>query len=132
MRRMLASVAWMGAGAGLVAAALFLRISFVGGSSMEPTLVRGDVCLVARWLEPQVGDVVLFALPGHGPVLHRVERRLERGVLRTRGDANARVDREPVAPTYIRGCVVGVLPLGKAARGWWHATGSATLLTRSR
>lgn len=132
MRRTFASLAWAAAGAGLVVAGVFLRVCVVGGSSMEPALVRGDVCLVARRLEPDRGDVILYTLPGRGPVLHRVERELARGLFRTRGDSNARVDRDPVPAACVQGRVVGVLPLGRALRGWWQATRSATLLTQSR
>lgn len=83
----------------------------VTGGSMEPGLVPGDVCVVRRGGRVRSGDVALFEHKGQA-VLHRVIGVGRDGSLRTRGDANPVADRDPVPPTGVRGCVVGVMRTG--------------------
>lgn len=116
----------------LAAGGMLFRISAVGGHSMEPALVAGDVCVSLAHAPIARGDIVLYALPGHGAVLHRVVAVGSGGELRTRGDANPVADREAVPASHVRGKVVAVLPLGRAARGWLRAVRGATLLTQSQ
>ena len=42
----------------------FIRIGISVGPSMEPTLHTGDILLIARWIEPQEGDIVAARAPG--------------------------------------------------------------------
>lgn len=90
----------------------------VRGSSMEPALVPGDVAVYVRG--PGVvrtGDIVLFAHDGWpGGVLHRTVARLPGGLLRTKGDACAAADRDPLPRTNVRGVVCMVVPAGKWLR----------------
>lgn len=90
----------------------------VRGSSMEPSLVPGDVAVYVRGPGiVQTGDVVLFEHDGWpGGVLHRVVARLPGGLLRTRGDACAAADRDPLPRTKVRGVVCTVVPSGKWLR----------------
>ena len=126
------TLAWVVLGALGVACALSGSIAVARGGSMEPTLVRGDVCLVARRLDARVRDIVVYRRPGQGVVMHRVVDIEANGDLCTRGDANVYRDREPVPPSCVRGRVVAVFPLGRAARGWMRSVRGATLLTQSR
>lgn len=82
---------------------------------MAPALMPGDV-IVYRRHAPQFerGDLVMFEHNG-GLVVHRVAGIQRDGSLRTRGDANERVDAAPVQRDSVRGCVVLVLPTGRAA-----------------
>lgn len=87
------------------------------GRSMEPALLLGDVCVVARSREPTVGDMILFQSgTSNRPVLHRVVALDGGGCLRTRGDANGIPDRSTVAPAQVQGTVVAVWRLGRWLR----------------
>ncbi len=91
----------------------------IRGSSMEPTLMPGDVVIYRRGCSGIVeGDTVLFEKDGwSGGVVHRVVSIEMDGSLRTCGDANEAADVEPVALPRVQGVVVGVLPSGKTWRG---------------
>lgn len=119
-------------GALVLLAVLGLRPAIVAGRSMEPALVPGDVCIASPWARARTGDVVLFGTAGRRPVLHRVVRVGDRGVLLTQGDANAVADSDTVPASQVRGRVVTVLPFGRALRGWIRAVRGATLLSPSR
>lgn len=123
MRDRLELAGWALAGCALALLCVGFRIVVAGGGSMEPALVKGDICLVASHRAPRQGDIVLYALPGHRPVMHRVVSARARGGLKTRGDANPTSDAGLVPRACVSGSVVAVLPLGKAVRGWWRATG---------
>lgn len=90
-------------------------ILYVEGSSMEPTLVAGDLIVYRRpggaW---QRGDLVVFEHRGT-LVVHRVAGLLHAGSLRTRGDANGSLDAAPVGPDEVRGKVLAVVPAGRVA-----------------
>ena len=132
MRKVLEVVLCGLIGALLVAAAVLVRLSVVGGHAMEPALVSGDVCVSLTRSAVETGDIVLYTNPGHGPVLHRVVAVGPSGEVRTRGDANPVADREAVPAAQVQGRVVAVVPFGRAARGWIRAVRGATLLTQSR
>lgn len=91
----------------------------VTGASMYPALRTGDLVLVDRDEPVRVRDIVLFRLPGHGSVLHRVVGTVGAGALRTKGDANPVADLEPVPTSATVGPVRAVIPVG-AAIAWWR------------
>lgn len=124
-------ILWLLAGFCCVIVAWFLRPVIVGGGSMSPTLLRGDVCLIARGIPVRAGDVVLFRSPSHGAVLHRAVFVEPSGSLVTRGDANPAVDRLTVPGPDVVGRCVLVIPSGRALHGWMRMSGGATLLNQS-
>lgn len=131
MRSGLQTSGWVLLGGLAVVFALLCRIVIASGGSMEPALVGGDVCLAARGMDVTEGDIILYRRPGDKPVLHRVVALEPNGQLRTAGDANQHLDRDPVPPRYVMGRVVAVFPLGRAARNWMRCVRGATLLTQS-
>lgn len=88
---------------------------FVGGGSMAPALVRGDLVVVRRDVSGvRSGDIVWVEKAGWSAgVLHRVDTVYADGSMRMRGDANPQADREPVVPARMRGVVVVVLPVSR-------------------
>lgn len=88
---------------------------YVGGASMSPTLIKGDLVVVRRGAAGlKVGDVVLVAKPGWPEgVLHRVVALTFDGRVQLRGDANPTPDLDPVPLEAVRGVVVLVLPTGR-------------------
>ena len=88
---------------------------YVGGDSMSPTLIRGDLVVVRRALGPvRAGDIILMAKTGWpAGVLHRVIAITMDGRFQTRGDANPVPDLDPVRPASVRGVLVFALPTGK-------------------
>lgn len=118
------------AGVALGLCVLFVRVVIITGSSMEPTLVPGDICITWKGSGVQVGDVILFRKPQSRAVVHRVVGIEEGPRFRTRGDANEVDDRESLGPEAIVGRVVWVLPLGSAGQGWIRATMGVTLLNQ--
>lgn len=119
------------AGVALGLCVLFVRVAIITGSSMQPTLAPGDICIALKGSGVEAGDVVLFRKPGSRAVVHRVVEIDEGSRVRTRGDANEVEDRDSLPPEAIVGRVVWVLPLGSAAQGWIRATMGATLLNQS-
>lgn len=109
---------------------LFVRVVIITGSSMEPTLLPGDICVALKGSSAQAGDVILFQERGSKAVVHRVIGMEEGPRFRTKGDANEVEDRDPLAPEAVVGRVVWVLPLGSAGQGWIRATMGATLLNQ--
>jgi signal peptidase I len=110
-------------------------VSFVGGASMYPALIPGDLVVLRRGsADLRQGDIVLVAKPGwpHG-VLHRVDSLLADGTVRLRGDANTTPDRDPVELWRVRGVAIGVVGFGRffsaleqlAAR-WYNRGSQAT------
>lgn len=89
-------------------------VVFVGGWSMSPALVPGDLVVYRRVGEASERDVVLVAAPGAAPFLHRVVAVRLDGRLRTQGDANETVDAEPVPPADVAGTAVVAIPSGRA------------------
>lgn len=88
---------------------------FVGGESMAPALVRGDLVVVRRDVSGvRSGDIVWVEKAGWpAGVLHRVDTVYADGSMRLRGDANPQADREPVHPARMRGVVVAVLSVSR-------------------
>ncbi|MEQ1873241.1 MAG: signal peptidase I [Ilumatobacteraceae bacterium] len=83
-----------------VLAAWFLWPSSLGGSSrfikvqgysMEPTYQTGDLVMVDTDATPEIGDIIVFAIPDNEPgagnlVVHRLIGEREDGTLITQGD----------------------------------------------
>jgi signal peptidase I len=90
----------------------------VGGWSMSPSLVPGDVVFVQLGAKPVAGDVVLVRAAGHEPVLHRAVELLDGGAVRTKGDANEVVDFEPARPGEVSGRGIAVLRVGAWIARW--------------
>jgi signal peptidase I len=88
---------------------------YVGGDSMCPTLMRGDLVVLRRGpARVTTGDVVLAEKPGWpAGVLHRVIAVDFDDRLRLKGDANVTPDLDPTARTAVRGVVVLVVPSGR-------------------
>lgn len=88
---------------------------YVGGASMSPALVKGDLAIVHRGqTDAKAGDIVLVDKPGWpAGVLHRVVSVAFDGGLQLRGDANPVPDFDPVAPSSVRGVVSVVVPSGR-------------------
>jgi signal peptidase I len=99
----------------------------VGGGSMRPALVPGDLVLVARAASVSAGDIVLLESERHGRVLHRVVARRGDGTVRTRGDANAVDDLDATPATAVVGPVVLVAPFGRAVDRWRAALSCVTI-----
>jgi signal peptidase I len=90
----------------------------VGGASMSPTLAPGDVVFVRRGVRPHVGDIVLVRRAGHQQVLHRVIGLMDRGSIRTKGDANEVPDVVPTMASEVVGLSVAVIPVGAWIARW--------------
>ncbi len=78
---------------------------------MAPTIEPGDVCLVRSEGSYVLGDVILCSSRG-SRVLHRVVVVGPRA-LRTKGDANTSVDREPIPHGDVDGRVVAVFRVSR-------------------
>jgi signal peptidase I len=102
----------------------------VGGWSMGPTLCPGDIAFVRLGARPIVGDIVLVREPGHEPVLHRVIEVMDGGCVRTKGDANAVVDRTAASAPEVAGRCVAVLPVGAWIARWRGQSAYATMTSQ--
>ena len=93
-----------------------LTAVYVGGGSMSPALIAGDLAVARNGSSGvKVGDIVLVSKPGWPDgVLHRVVAVTFDGRLQLRGDANPTPDLEPVPLESVRAVVVFVLPTGRA------------------
>lgn len=90
-------------------------VLFVEGGSMRPALYPGDLIVYRRvGHQPVRGDLVVFRYDG-ALVVHRVIRVRPDDSLVMRGDANAANDASPVDGDSVRGTVIAVLPVGRAA-----------------
>lgn len=85
----------------------------VTSGSMAPAVSVGDLILVdpARTSVPRIGDVITYHRPGSPRVTHRVVGRDADGAYRTKGDANAQADLQPVSPELVLGRVRIVVPM---------------------
>jgi signal peptidase I len=94
--------------------------------SMAPAHPAGSLLLVTRPADPAavpVGEVVVIVGPDGSRVTHRVVALDRDGAgtvagYRTRGDALAILDPEPVPPASIDGVVVAGIPVLGALRAW--------------
>lgn len=104
----------------------------VTGSSMEPAVPRGALVIVRPTVPATlaVGDIVTYHLRGQ-PVTHRIAATLEYGdarAFRTKGDANAAADPEPVAFEDRAGLLVAQVPVLGYLLGLIHAHGRTLAL----
>ena len=102
------------AGVALLAPATGGRTMVIGGGSMEPTIPKGSLILVAPADEYGVGDVVAVQQGASTPYTHRITRLAELdGVpyVETKGDANEGPDPAIVPVDSIIGRVDVSLPL---------------------
>jgi hypothetical protein len=93
----------LGAAAALALAAMAVTrygVVFVGGWSMSPGV--------------QEREIVLVAVPGTRPFVHRVLAVQVDGSLRTKGDACPSADLVPCRPRDVGGLVTCVVPTGRA------------------
>lgn len=108
---------WACAVAAALALALWVvprfGVVFVGGWSMSPSLVPGDLVVYRHASQASERDVVLVAAQGAAPFLHRVVAVRLDGGLRTQGDANETIDAEPVRPADVAGIAVAAVPSGR-------------------
>lgn len=130
MRQLCDSVLWGTVGFLVILGGLWVRPAVVGGGSMEPTLVRGDVCIAVSGLPVRAGDVVLFS-DRDSLVLHRVVGVSPGGGLVTKGDANPVRDRVLVLPSRVKGRVAATVPIGAWAREWMLLARGDKLLNQS-
>jgi signal peptidase len=90
------------------------RLVLVSGTSMEPTYLLGDVVVVRSKDRPEVGDVVVFAIPegtGAGQlVIHRIVDTDAEGRFITQGDNRDTIDQWPLAADDIAGTPILRLP----------------------
>jgi signal peptidase len=90
------------------------RLVLVSGTSMEPTYLLGDVVVVRSKDRPEVGDVVVFAIPegtGAGQlVIHRIVDTDADGRFITQGDNRDTIDQWPLAAEDIVGTPILRLP----------------------
>jgi len=88
---------------------------YVGGDSMSPALVRGDLAVVRRSIgQVRAGDIVLIAKQGWpSGVLHRVIAVTMDDRFQTRGDANPVADFDPVPRSSVLGVLVFAIPTGR-------------------
>ena len=88
---------------------------YVGGDSMSPALLRGDLAVVRRGATgAKVGDVLLISKVGWpAGVLHRVIAVTLDGRFQLRGDANPVPDLDPVPVSATRGVMVLLVPTGR-------------------
>lgn len=85
----------------------------VQSGSMEPTIMTGDVVIVARSLSYQVNDVVTFNDSEGYITTHRIaklEKEGEEQRFVTKGDANRVQDSENIIENQIMGKVILVVP----------------------
>jgi len=89
-------------------------LAVVSSWSMEPALHVGDLIVVARWGEIEVGDVIVYSDSlGRRLIVHRVVevRTSSEGVVYvTKGDANPMPDVMPIPQQRVKGKVVLVVP----------------------
>jgi len=135
MRKALVWLAEPAAIAGIVLALAWVAHSFVtpvyvGGASMAPALMPGDIAFVALGSRPIPGDIALIRAPGHEQVLHRVVETADGGAVRTKGDANRVADFEPVPGGEVAGRCVAFLPAGEWLAWWRGRAAYATIASQ--
>lgn len=87
--------------------------SIVSGHSMEPTLQPGDYVIARAQDDYDVGDIVMFEVPG-GVVIHRIVSGSADTGFTTRGDNNVGVDPwQPAGESILGEAWVHVPELGR-------------------
>lgn len=86
---------------------LGFRTTVVMSNSMSPIVQIGDIVVLKKQMNYQVGDVIQFSR-GDVLYLHRIVEETE-GVFRTQGDANPIPDLKVITGTDIHGEAIGVL-----------------------
>ena len=81
----------------------------VQGQSMAPTINRGDLILVTRPEDPEVGDIGVFQVDGK-VVTHRIMDITPEGDFLTQGDANDTPDDWSEAQVRLVGIFRGKIP----------------------
>ncbi len=91
---------------------------FVSGISMEPTLYTGDLVVVRRASDYEVGDVIAFRVPEGGVVIHRIVGGNAAEGFVPQGDNRNEIDDWRPTPDEILG------------RQWFAVPGGASQLLR--
>ena len=91
------------------------RFIVVQGSSMEPTFSLGDVVIVRDNAQPQVGDIIVFHIPGDEPaagmlVIHRLKSIRADGSYQTQGDNRTTADSFHITGNDVVGTPVYSIP----------------------
>lgn len=95
--------------------------------SMEPALSAGDMVIIRRAREYEIGDIITFAQQDDVLVTHRIIAR-EAGGCRTQGDANNTPDEALVTLPQIKGRVVWAIPRLGAALLFLRTPGGLVLV----
>jgi signal peptidase I len=116
----LCCVAWLVLAVVVVSGVTGWDRQVVVSGSMQPSLEVGDLILTEPLGDEaaEQGDVITFRTPAGELVTHRVAAVLEDGSLRTRGDANASMDSDLVAPEQVEGVGRLVVPLVGVPHVW--------------
>lgn len=104
----------------------------ITGDSMRPAVRVGDVAVYRRGLSVGVGDVVVYGESASSRVVHRVASVDNGGAIRTQGDANATVDREPLPVSSVVGRVLFTVPTGWMSRVDLQSRGATLLIQVER
>lgn len=89
---------------------------WVSGFSMEPTLSTGDLVILYRHDEYEIGDIVAFDIPEGGTVIHRVIDKRSDGYV-FQGDNREQIDPWVLDEHAIRGRQLVAVPRAAAAMG---------------
>lgn len=81
----------------------------VTGNSMQPTFRKGDLAIVRRATSYQVGDVVTYANPTVGTVIHRIVA-TQAGAFVLKGDHNTWLDSYQPQPSEVGGRLWVIVP----------------------
>jgi signal peptidase len=93
--------------------------------SMSPAIEQGDIAIIKRITpgEVKIDDILLFQLE-RARIAHRVVdiKKDERGLplFYTKGDANDRIDSDPVLAEQVVGKVIHVIPRAGWITIWWR------------
>jgi signal peptidase I len=99
----------------------------VTGNSMEPVLQYGDLAVLSRTHDYQVGDIVVYSAPRLGPVIHRIAAQDgDRFIMQ--GDNNDWIDSHQPVEEEIQGELWFRIPkVGRIVHGFQTPLGAALL-----
>ncbi len=100
------------------------RVVVTHGTSMQPTLVAGDLVLIAPSASSCTPGTIAAYRGSREVVLHRVLR-VQDGRCVFQGDNNAWTDQESPLPSQVLGALVLRIPGGGV---WWHRLTSPVLV----